>query len=119
MDSYLSYDEQMADVRSAQPYASPADQQFLAGVHQRMARDKAKAAQRAEEERLKRARLASSSSSSGGSNYSSPSYSSRSSSSGPSAWDKAIQTNQNRAFNDWSSRAASGRSQLPSNPYNR
>lgn len=40
MDSQLSYDQQMADVDRAIPYASPADQNFLSGVKQRMYRDK-------------------------------------------------------------------------------
>jgi hypothetical protein len=123
MDSHLSYDEQMADVRSAQPYASPRDQQFLAGVHQRMARDKHRSAEREEaEKRKRRASLASSSPSYGGGSGSwgsSGSSSGSSSYSGPSAWDKAVQSNQNRAFDDWARRAASGRQQLPSNPYNR
>ena len=117
MDSHLSFDEQMADVISARPYASPRDQVFLTGVYQRMAIDKVRRPLIAEENRRKRMRNVYSENpgSGGGGGGGGSSYSSPSSSSG--AWDKHIQQQRDSNFQNFYNHHRHGSTLSPSNTY--
>lgn len=115
MNSYLSYDQQMRDVQSAIPYASPADKKFLAGVKQRMARDKVASAQRkaAAEARRRQKYSTPSSPSSYGSSSSGSTYSS----SGSNAVENARRRQDRRDFDNALKSIEYGTATRPGNPY--
>lgn len=118
MDTHLTFDEQMADVASARRYASPADQVFLAGVYQRIQRDKVRRPLIAEENRRKRMRdiysqYPGTSSGGGGGGYSS------SSSSSSGAWEKNIQRQRDSNFQNFYNNQRYGTTLSPNNPYGR